>query len=104
MYHRKRERQMNNAKSARTPMLPELIGDNKSSLLLPQVQVNNQFNNRLTPDKPMTKPVNKHLQHQLLLSSDAMMINLVLIEYMQETSSETLNVMASNSTTLHKPT
>jgi hypothetical protein len=52
----------------------------------------------------MTKPVNKHLQHQLLLSSDAMMINLVLIEYMQETSSETLNVMASNSTTLHKPT
>jgi hypothetical protein len=28
--------------------LPELFGDNKSSLLLPQVQVHNQFNNRLT--------------------------------------------------------
>jgi hypothetical protein len=29
------ERQMNNAKSARTPTLPKLFGDNKSSLLLP---------------------------------------------------------------------
>jgi hypothetical protein len=36
---------MNNAKSVRTPTPPELFGDNKSSLLLPQVQVNNQFNN-----------------------------------------------------------
>jgi hypothetical protein len=35
------ERQMNNAKSTRTPTLPELFGDNRSSLLLPQVQVSN---------------------------------------------------------------
>jgi hypothetical protein len=61
MYHHKMERPMNNAKSARTPTLPELLGDNKSSLLLPQVLDNNQFNNRLTPDKPMTMPVNKYL-------------------------------------------
>jgi hypothetical protein len=88
------ERQMKNAKSARTPKLSELLGDNKNSLLLPQVQVNNQLNNRLTPDKPMTTPVNKHLWQQLLLSSDAMMINLVPIEYMQETTSGTLNAMA----------
>jgi hypothetical protein len=37
MYHHKMERQMKNAKSARMPTLPELFGDNKSSLLLPQV-------------------------------------------------------------------
>jgi hypothetical protein len=30
------ERQMNNAKSVRIPMLPELFDDNKNSLLLPQ--------------------------------------------------------------------
>jgi hypothetical protein len=40
-YHHKMEKPMNNAKSARTPTLPELFGDNKNSLLLPQVQVNN---------------------------------------------------------------
>jgi hypothetical protein len=56
-------------------MLPERLGDNKNSLLLPQVQVNNQFSNRLTPDKPTTTPVNKHLRHQLLLSSNVTMIN-----------------------------
>jgi hypothetical protein len=48
MYHHKMERPMNNAKSVRTPTPLELFGDNKSSLLLPQVQVNNQFNNRST--------------------------------------------------------
>jgi hypothetical protein len=95
---------MNNAKSARTPKLPELFGDNKSSLLLPQVQVSNQFNNRLMPDKPMTTPVKKYLRHQLLLSSDTTMINLAPTEYVQETSSGILNVTSSNSTTLHKPT
>jgi hypothetical protein len=47
MYHRKMEKQMNNVKSVRTPMLPEPSDDNKSSLLLPQAQANN----RLTPDK-----------------------------------------------------
>jgi hypothetical protein len=57
------ERQMNNAKSARMPTLPELFGDNKNSLLLPQGQVSNQFNNWLTLDKPMTTPVNKYLWH-----------------------------------------
>jgi hypothetical protein len=41
MYHLKMERQMNNARSARTPMLPELSVSNKNSLLLSQVQVNN---------------------------------------------------------------
>jgi hypothetical protein len=52
----------------------------------------------------MTTPVNKYQQHQLLLSSDAMMINLAPTEYMQETSSGTLNTMASKFTTPHKPT
>jgi hypothetical protein len=35
MCHHKMERQMNNAKSARTPTPPELFDDSKSSLLLP---------------------------------------------------------------------
>jgi hypothetical protein len=98
------ERQMTNTMSARMPMLPELFGDNKNLLLLLQAQVNNQVNNRLTPDKPMTTPINKHLWHQLLLSSDATMINLAPTEYVQETSSGTLNVMALKFTTFHKPT
>jgi hypothetical protein len=51
----------------------------------------------------MTMPVNKYLRRQLLLSSDATMINLVPTDYVEETSSGTLNVMASKSTTLHKP-
>jgi hypothetical protein len=89
------ERPMNNAKSARKQTLPELLGDNKSSLLLPQVQANNQFNNRSTPDKPMTV---------LVLCSDAMMIHLAPTDYVQETSLGTLNVTASKSTTPHKPT
>jgi hypothetical protein len=94
------EKPMSNAKSVRTPMLPELSDDNKRSLLLPQLQANN----RLTPDKSMTTPGNKHLWHQLLLSSDAMMIYLVPIDYEQETFSGTLNAMASKSTTRRKPT
>jgi hypothetical protein len=60
MYHLKMERQMNNAKSARTPMLPELSVGNNNPLLLSQVQVNNQVNNHSTPDR-MTTPGNKHL-------------------------------------------
>jgi hypothetical protein len=32
---------MNNAKSAKTPTLPEIFGDNKSLRLPPRVQVNN---------------------------------------------------------------
>jgi hypothetical protein len=85
------------------PTLPELFSDNKNSLLLPQAQVNNQVNNRLMSDKSMTTPVNEHLRHQLLLSSDAMMINLAPTEYVQETSG-TLNAMALKFTTIHKPT
>jgi hypothetical protein len=59
MYHLKMEKLMSNAKSARTPTLPELFDDNKSLLLLPQVQVNNW----LMTDKSMTTPVNKYMQH-----------------------------------------
>jgi hypothetical protein len=44
-------------------MLPELFDDNKSLLLLSQVQVNNNVNNRSTPDWPMTTLGNKHLWH-----------------------------------------
>jgi hypothetical protein len=35
MRSRKMEKQTNNDKSVKTPMLPEPSGDNKSSLLLP---------------------------------------------------------------------
>jgi hypothetical protein len=98
------ERPMNNTKSTRTPTLPEQFGDNKSSLLLPQVQVNNQFNNRLTLYKPITTPANKYLHHQLPLSSDAMTIYLAPTNYVREIFSGTLNVMASKSTTPHKLT
>jgi hypothetical protein len=41
MYHRKKEKQMNNVKSVRTLTLLELLDDNKSSLLLPQLQAIN---------------------------------------------------------------
>jgi hypothetical protein len=82
MYHLKMEKPMSNAKSARTPTLPELFDDNKS--LLPLLQV--QANNRLTPDKLTTMSGNKHLQHLRLLSNDVMMIHLVPTAYVQETS------------------
>jgi hypothetical protein len=52
----------------------------------------------------MTTPVNKHLRHQLPLISDATTINLAPTEYVPETFSGTLNVMALKFTTLHKPT
>jgi hypothetical protein len=82
---------------------PELFGDNKSSPLLPQAQFNNQFNNRLTPDKSTTTPVNKYLRHQLVLCSGAMTIHLAPTDCMQETFSGTLNATALKSTTTHKP-
>jgi hypothetical protein len=100
MYHLKMEKQMNNAKSARTPTLPELFDDNNSLLLLPQVQVNNQVNNRSTPDRSMTTPGNKNLRHRLPLSSDATIINIAPTEYMAETFSGTLSVMVLKFTTL----
>jgi hypothetical protein len=86
MYHLKMGRQMNNARSARTPTLPELFDDNKSLSLLFEVQVNNQVNSRSTPDKSMTMPVNKHQRHQLPLSRDATTINLAPTDYVPETS------------------
>jgi hypothetical protein len=58
----------------------------------------------MMPDKPTTTPVNKRLQHQLLLSSDATMINLTPTEYVQETSSGTSSATDLKFTTLHKPT
>jgi hypothetical protein len=58
----------------------------------------------LMPVKSTTTPGNKHPWHQLLLSSNATMIHLALTDYVQETFSGTLNVMASKSTTPHKPT
>jgi hypothetical protein len=99
MYRRKTARQKNNGKSARTPMQLELFDDNKSSKLLPQVQVNN----RLTPGKSTTMSVNKYPQHQPLLSSGAMMIHLVPTDCVQETFSGILNATTSQSTTLHIP-
>jgi hypothetical protein len=99
MYCRKMERQKNNGKSVRTPTQPELFDHNKSSQLLPQVQVNN----RSTPDKSTTMPVNKYLQHQLLLSSGATTIHLVPTDCVQGTFSGILNATASKSTTLHRP-
>jgi hypothetical protein len=47
MYHHKMEKQMNNVKSVRTLMLPELLDNSNSSLLLPQLQAINW----LTPVK-----------------------------------------------------
>jgi hypothetical protein len=43
MCHHKMEKQTNNDKSVKTPMLPEPSGDNKSSPLRPQVQANHQL-------------------------------------------------------------
>jgi hypothetical protein len=86
------EKPMSNAKSARTPTLQELFNENKSLLLLLQVQVNNW----LMLDKSMTTPINKYLQHQPLLSSGATTIHLVSIDYVQETSSGISNEMASS--------
>jgi hypothetical protein len=62
MYRRKMEKQMNNTKSVRMLMPPELSDDNKRSLLLLQVQANSQVNNRSTRDKSTQTPGNKHLQ------------------------------------------
>jgi hypothetical protein len=49
--------------SERTPTLPELFISNKNSLLLSQVQVNNQVKNHSTPGNSTTKLGNKHLRH-----------------------------------------
>jgi hypothetical protein len=104
MYHLKMEKQMSNTKSVRTLTLLELSDEIKRSMLLPQAQANNQVSNCSMPVRSTATPGNKHLRHQLLLSSDAMMINLATTEYVQETSSGTLSTMALKFTTLHKPT
>jgi hypothetical protein len=100
MYHHKMEKQMNNVKSVKTPMLPELFDDNKSSLLLPQMQANN----RLTSVKSTPTSGNKHLQHQPPHSSDATTIHLVSTDYVHETSSGTSSAMDSKFTIPRKPT
>jgi hypothetical protein len=100
MYRRKMENPMSNVKSVKTLMLPEPSDGNKSSQLLPQ----GQATNGLTPDKSTPTLGNKHLRHQLLHSSDAMMIHLVPTDCARETSSGTSSAMDSKSTTRHKPT
>jgi hypothetical protein len=52
MYHRKMEKQTRSVKSVKTPMLPELSGDNKRSQSLLQVLAYN----RLMPDRSMPTP------------------------------------------------
>jgi hypothetical protein len=104
MYRRKMEKQMNNVKSVKMPMLPELSDDNKRSLLLPQVQTKNQANNHSTRDRSTTTPGNKHLRHQLPLSSGATLIHLVPTDYMHETSSGTSSATGMKFTTRRKPT
>jgi hypothetical protein len=94
------EKQTSNDKSVKTPMLPKPSGDNKSSLLLPQVQATN----RLMPDKSTPTPGNKNLWHQPLHSSGTMMIYLVPTDCVRETSSGTSSAMDSKSTTRRKPT
>jgi hypothetical protein len=104
MYRRKMEKQMNNVKSVRMLMLPELSDDNKRSLLLPQVQANNQANNRSTRDRSTPTSGNKHLRHQLPLSSGATMTHLVPTDYVHETSSGTSSATDLKFTTRRKPT
>jgi hypothetical protein len=100
MYRSKTEKQMSNVKRVKKPMLPEPSDDNKSSLSLSQVQANNQ----LTLDKSTPTLGNKHLRHQLPHNNNAMMIHLVPIVCVRETSSGTSSAMDSKSTTRRKPT
>jgi hypothetical protein len=100
MYRHKMEKPMSNIKRVKMPMLPELSGDNKSSLLLPQVQATN----RLTPDKSTPMSGHKHLQHRLLRSSDAKIIYLVPADCVHEICSGISSVTDSKSTTHRKPT
>jgi hypothetical protein len=75
------EKQMSNAKSVRMPTLQEPSDDNNRSPLLPQVQANNQVNNRSTPVRSAIMLGNKYLRYRLPLSSDATMIHLTPTEY-----------------------
>jgi hypothetical protein len=100
MYRCKMEKQTNKDTSVKTPMLPEPSSDNKSLLLLHQVQVNH----RLTPVKSTPTSGNKHPWHQLPHSSDAMTIYLVPTGCVRETSSGTSSVMDSKFTIRRKQT
>jgi hypothetical protein len=93
------EKQTSNDKSVKTSMLPEPSGDNKSSLLRPQVQANH----RLMPAKSMSTSGNKHLRHQLHQGSDAMMIHLVPTDCVREISSGTSSATDSKFRTHRKP-
>jgi hypothetical protein len=100
MYHHKMEKQMNNVKSVRTLMLPELLDNSNSSLLLPQLQAINW----LTPVKSTPTSDNKNLWPQLPKSSDTMMIHLVPTDCVREISSGTSSATDSKFTTHRKPT
>jgi hypothetical protein len=91
------EKQMSNAKNVRTLMLPELLDDNMSSLLLPQLQANNW----LMPVKSAPTSDNKRLWHQLPHSSDVVMIHLVPIDCVP--SLGTSSATDSKFTTRRKP-
>jgi hypothetical protein len=95
---------MSNVKSVKTTMLPELSNDNKRSLLLPQVQANNQANKHSTRDRSTPTSGNKHLRHQLPLSSGATMTHLVPTDYVHEITSGTSSAMDLKFTTRRKPT
>jgi hypothetical protein len=68
------------------------------------VQANNRANNRSTRDKSTPMTGNKHLRHQLTLSSGATMTHLVPTDYMHETSSKTSSATGLKFTTRRKPT
>jgi hypothetical protein len=57
------EKQTNNSRSERTPAPLELFVSNKNSLLLSQLQVNNQGNNQSMQDKSATTPGSKYPRH-----------------------------------------
>jgi hypothetical protein len=82
MYHRKTERQTHSVKSEKTPTLPELFDNNKTSQLLPQLQAFNW----LTLDRSTPIPSNKHSLYQQLHTSDGMTIHLEPTDYVRETS------------------
>jgi hypothetical protein len=94
------EKQTNNDKSVKTPMLLEPFDDNKSSPLRPQLQANH----RLMSVKSTSTSGNKHPRHQLPRSSDAAMTHLVPTDCAHEISSGTSSAMDSKFTTHHKPT
>jgi hypothetical protein len=91
---------MNNVKSMRTLMLPELLDDSKSPPLLPQLQAIKW----LTSVKSTPTLDNKHLWHQLPHSSDAAMIHLVPTDCVRDISSGTSSATYSKSTTHREPT